>query len=464
MNEYSNFSNNNQSNEYIISSDKHNSNILTAFSLRNTSTAYNSYLSNEFQLSKNNGIKQNIGFSDIFKPKNNEIRFNIKKNNNNYRKKDYSKLLNVPQSNRSTFCDSKNKFYSNSHFNIKNLNSKLKENKTYNKIKINELIEMTQNRKKLIEEKIKEEQLKKLKITLEEEKLLKLMGDTDNKLCEEGVQTSLVINKNNNETNNKLNKEENNNIIKIDKNTIKNDLINIGNDTRRNINNNSSFNIICNDDNKNNNNNNSELSFDIEVNQDNIEHEQKDLSNDSFESQKKEADSNSSSNKDNNTSKVEEYDINKEYLKNETKSSIQDYIDKVEKQDNNKKINLKLNKSRSALFTRINRYENIDINNLESLDNKVEDKQNINKNIISNKINIKDSKKNKNIEKIKFINSNENIKKQLKRNKNQNNNLNKQILNKMGIINNKSDSYKIKQKRIKDNYSYYFKLKEKAKK
>ena len=38
------------------------------------------------------------------------------------------------------------------------------------------------------------------------------------------------------------------------------------------------------------------------------------------------------------------------------------------------------------------------------------------------------------------------------------------ILKKMGIINNKSDSYKIKQKRIKDNYSYYFKLKEKAKK
>ena len=167
MNEYSNFSNNNQSNEYIISSDKNNSNILTAFSLRNTSTAYNSYLSNEFQLSKNNGVKQNIGFSDIFKPKNNEIRFNIKKNNNNYRKKDYSKFLNVPQSNCSTFCDSKNKFYSNSHFNIKNLNSKLKENKTYNKIKINELIEMTQNRKKLIEEKIKEEQLKKLKISLE---------------------------------------------------------------------------------------------------------------------------------------------------------------------------------------------------------------------------------------------------------------------------------------------------------
>ena len=101
---------------------------------------------------------------------------------------------------------------------------------------------------------------------------------------------------------------------------------------------------------------------------------------------------------------------------------------------------------------------------MESLDNKVEDKQNINKNIISNKINIKDSEQNKNIDKIKFINSNENIKNQLKRNKNQNNNLNKQILNKMGIINNKSDSYKIKQKRIKDNYSYYFKLKEKAKK
>ena len=345
MNEYSNFSNNNQSNEYIISSDKNNSNILTAFSLRNTSTAYNSYLSNEFQLSKNNGVKQNIGFSDIFKPKNNEIRFNIKKNNNNYRKKDYSKFLNVPQSNCSTFCDSKNKFYSNSHFNIQNLNSNLNDNKTYNKMKINELIEMTQNRKILIEEKNKEEQLKKLKISLEEAKILKLMGEDDDKLCEEGIQTSLIINKNNNENNNKLIKEVNNDIITTDKNTIENDIVNIGNDTERNINinNSSSFNIIY-------NNNNSELSFDIEENPDNRENDQKDISNDSFENQKKDISSNSSSKNENNISKVEEYDINKEYLKNETKSSIQDYIDNNENLDNKRKINLKLNKSRSALF------------------------------------------------------------------------------------------------------------------
>lgn len=109
----------------------------------------------------------------------------------------------------------------------------------------------------------------------------------------------------------------------------------------------------------------------------------------------------------------------KVYLKNETKSSIQDYIDKDEKFDNKRKINLKLNKSRSALFVGLNRYEIMDRNNLESLDINNEDKQNINKCIINNQINSKDLDKK---HKMNSFHSNENIKKHTERNIYQNKN------------------------------------------
>ena len=67
MNDNLYFSNNNQINKYIFSLEKnYNNNVLTAFSLRNTSTTYNSYISNDFQLSNNNEIKQNNEFSDVF--------------------------------------------------------------------------------------------------------------------------------------------------------------------------------------------------------------------------------------------------------------------------------------------------------------------------------------------------------------------------------------------------------------
>ena len=429
MNDNLYFSNNNQINKYIFSLEKnYNNNVLTAFSLRNTSTTYNSFISNDFQLSNNNEIKQNNEFSELFGQKNNEIA--IKKHNKFPRKKDYSKFLNLPQSNCSTFCDSNNKFYSKNNFVNTNLNSNLKENKIYNKLKINELIEITQNRKKMIEEKNKLEQLKKLKISLEEEKLLKLISKEDNKInmnkaCEEGVQTSLTLKKKHNKNANQNYELQNNDINIIDKNTIENDIVNIGNNTERNIDNNS----------KNDNDINDNLSFDIEVNEDNnLKPNQKEICDDSFEDKNKENSSNSNSNKENEISRVEEYDIDKEYLKNETKSDIQEYINENEKSNKNEKINFKLNKSKSVLSMGLNRYENIDIINSENFEPNIY--QNENKIIIDN------------------ISNN---------NKNYKSNINNNITSKDNI-NNKSDTNRTKKKRQMNNYSYYFKLKEKMQK
>ena len=452
MNDYIYFSNNNQDNEYTNQLDQNSfNNPLMAFSLRNMSTAYNSFIFNDFQLLNNNEIKQKNEFNDIFKQKNKEIE--SKANNNYYKKKDYSKFLNVPQSNYSTFCDSNNKFYSKSHFMIPNLNSNLKENKIYNKLKINDLIEITQNRKKRIEEKNKLEKLKKLKISLEEEQLLKLLIDDDsnkNKICEEGVQTSLTIKKNNNENKNK-NSEMNNKNLKIkDKNTIENDLVNIGIETEKNIDSNT----------YDNNDYNSELSFDIEVNEDSLKQNQKIIFCDSFENKNKENSSNSNPNEENEISNVEEYDINKECLKNETKSDIQDYIIENEKSIKKEKINFKLNKSKSVLSMGLNRYENIDNKKTENLDSIINNKQYDDQ----NQINIDDINLNKNMKKI--YNSNMNINKQGKYTINLSKNESKRIIiltSSKQNINNKSETNRTKKKRQINNYSYYFKLKEQSK-
>ena len=436
MNDNIYFSNNNQINKYIFSSDQNNNNnLLMAFSLRNISTTYNSYISNDFQISNNNEIKQSNEISDAFGQKNNEIE--IKKNNKYSRKKNYSKFLNLPQSNYSTFCDSKTKFYSKNNFITTNLNSNLKENKIYNKLKINELIEIAQNRKKIIEEKNKLEQLKKIKISIEEEKLLNIMFKEDinnNKICEEGVQTSLTIKKKNGKNENHNFEIKNNDCNITDKNTIENDLVNIGNNTERNEDNNP--------DNDNDNDNDEELSFDIEVNEDSLKPNQKKICDDSFDEKNKENSSNSNSNKENEVSRVEEYDIEKEYLKNETKSDIQEYINESEKNNKKEKINFKLNKSKSVLSMGLNRYENIDIKNSE----------NIEPNIYPNKNQIKcDNNNISNYHKIfkSYINVNK-----LRRN----NKASKEN------INNKSDTNRTKKKRQMDNYSYYFKLKGKMKK
>jgi len=439
MNDNIYFSNNNQINKYIFSSGQNNSNnLLMAFSLRNMSTTYNSFISNDFQLLNNNEIKQNDESNEVYGTKNNEIE--IKKTNKYSRKKDYSKFLNLPQSNYSTFCDSKTKFYSKNNFITTNLNSNLKENKIYNKLKINELIEIAQNRKKIIEEKNKLEQLKKLKISIEEEKLLNLIFKEEiniktDKVCEEGVQTSLTIKKKNNNNVNQNFEIKSNDINITDKNTIENDLVNIGNNTERNID-------IDNNSDNGNFNNNEELSFDIEVNEDDLKPNQKKICDDSFDDKNKENSSNSNSNKENEVSRVEEYDIEKEYLKNETKSDIQEYINENEKSNKKEKRNFKLNKSKSVLFMGLNRYENIDIKNSE----------NIEPNIYPNK------------NQIKCDNSNiSNYHKIFKSNINVNKHRTNKLTSKENI-NNKSDASRTKKKRQMDNYSYYFKLKGKMKK
>ena len=459
MNDYKNFLKNNQDNDNIISTEKNaNNNALMYFSLKNISTTYNSQISNNFKSFRSNGIRHNIEMNDIPKQKFNEITF--KTSNNYYNKKDYTKYLNIPQSNDSTCCDSKYKFYSKNHSNkeniITNLNSNLKENNIYNKLKINELIEITQKRKKLIEEKKRLEEIKKLKISLEEEKLLNIINIDDNNMnininknCDNGVQTSLIISKNkienNNENKNNYNYESNDDIkYKIDKNTIENDLVNIGNDTEENK--------------------NQDLIFDIEVNDNNFNKKEKLKCNESFENNKE--NSYSSSNNENEISKVEEYDINKEYLKNETRSDIQDYIDVNDTNNEKEKINIKLNKCKSVTSIVLNRYEDIDIKNSDNLYS-----MNKNKNNKDEKTNININ--NKEIElifnKMKYSYSIRNLygKKKLYTNLSQN----EKLLNKIQIIplkeqnnnNIKSESNRTKKKRQIDNYAYYYKLKEKNK-
>lgn len=456
MNDFTNFSNGNKKNEYIIYKDNNNpNNDLMAYSSRNISTTYNSYISNDFQKLKNNNLNEYV-FNNKFNTNNNEK--DLKTINNYYKKKDYSKFLNAPQSNYSTFYDSKNNFNSKSHFLSQNLNSNLIEKKVYNKLKISELIKIAENRKKFIEESNKLENLKKLKITLEEEKILQLMKfneDIKVKSCEEGMQTSLVINENENENKgqnkNIFDIEINNNIITKEKNTIENDLVNIGNDTMKykNSNLNNSF------------NDNTDLIFNIEVNNDNSQYEQNNINNDSLENRIREYNSSTSSNKENEISRVEEYNINKDYLKNETKSDIQNYIDENEKIDKKEKINLKLNKSKSVLSFAINRYEIFSPKN--SLNFESNGKQKIIKDMNPSFI---DFNKNfeKHIENQKNIYSNDCIKK-ISINKNEK----KKLVNKLEIVGvkqnlkNKIESNRPKKKRQIDNYSYYFKIKEKSK-
>ena len=127
MYDYKNFLNSNKSIYNINYSEKNDiSNALVALSLKNISTTYNSHISNDFHPSRNNELGKNMELNYITNQKYDEIAF--KTNYNYHRKKDYSKFLNVPQSNNSTFCDSKYKFYSNNNIN-KEQNLKKKKKK-----------------------------------------------------------------------------------------------------------------------------------------------------------------------------------------------------------------------------------------------------------------------------------------------------------------------------------------------
>lgn len=473
MNDYKNFLNNYQNINYIIQPEKSNISYKTlmALSLKNISTTYNSHISNDFHSSRNNELRQNMEINNISNQKYDEKVF--KTSNNYFIKKDYSKYLNVPQSNDSTICDSKYKFYSNNHFTKEqNLNSNLKGNKLYNQLKINDLINIIQKRKKIIEEKKRIDYLKQINLKQEQEKLMNIISVNDeinnnytnkNRKCEEGVQTSLNFN-NENKSQIKFNPQINNNIQ--DKNTLENDLVNLGiNTEEENIDSNLIFNIEENKD----------ISKQIESNE---------QYNDSFENKIKENCYNSSSSNENNISNVEEYDINKEYLKNETKSDIQDYINECEKDKNNfkEKINIKLNKSKSVTSMAFNRYENLEIKNSDNFehiyklkysnDNIINKYNNEKFEIINNKIkniiSFKNDINNKKIEKnlnaikdsylIKKINENKSFKNYQKIK-----NLNKTQFISKNENNNINISNKIKKKRNLDNYSYYYKLKDKTK-
>ena len=309
MNDYINFSNNNNNDNSIINNEKINTTRpIMIFSLKNISTAYNSYVSNDYQNSKinkinNNKLPRKINLSDFFPKKNNKMVF--KTSNNYYRRKNYQKFLNIPQSaSSSSYGDTNNNSYfkKNSYNtynkinNNRNLNSNLEEKKIYNKLNIKELIEINKKRKKIIEQKKKEEEIKKENLLKEEEKLSKIIIGTENctggnlnNICDEGVQTSIKIKENkNNEQNmnengkyedkkeenkiNDLNFYNNNN---INKNNINNnnygklkeskstdiDLVNIGNETQEIINNDNSNKNISDINNTNN-----DLNFNIENN------------------------------------------------------------------------------------------------------------------------------------------------------------------------------------------------------
>lgn len=330
----------------------------------------------------------------------------------------------------------------------------------YNQLKINDLINIIKKREKIFEEKKIKDKLKQIKLNIEQEKLMKIMMMDDeinnnynkNKKCEEGVQTSLNFKKDNSENKNKykFNPEFYNSVKPKDKNTLDNDLVNIGVDTEGNI--------------------NSNLIFDIEENEDNntIKEESNKENIDSSENKEKESDSNLSSMNENNISNVEEYDITKEYLKNETKSNIQEYINEYDKNKNeqNEKIKIKMNRCKSVSSMILNRYEYID--------NKISDDFNSiyhAKYSKDDKIKSEDNQKNnnKNIEK-NIYDIKEDIKLFKKNNENKSSKLCKKIkhLNKTQIISSKKNNdlneyNQKKKKRQIDNYSYYYKLKDKTK-
>ena len=434
MNNNINISNFKYNNDYSINNkEKINSTRpITAFSLKYISTAFNTYISNDYQISKNN--KENpkkIDISDFLEKTNQGIVF--KTTNNYYPKKNYQKFLNIPQYKLSI---NKNSYFRKNSFNQNNYNLNSNLQKPYNKLNIKELIKITQKRKIIINNKNKQEELKKEKLLNEEEKLSKIILGIENdnllndNLCEDGVQTSTKIKKVQdngqaiiqNEKNedkeeekifydkkNNINTNNKNSLLKNSRNT-ETDLVNIGNETVE-INDKDSSNKDIIDINNNNNINNKELSFTIENNdtilsnkkneeytlsfENEIKNEDNLKQNNNYQKEKRNNDnlSKSSSYKENEISEVEEYDINKVNLQNETKSNIFDSINYNNVEEN---INLGFIKDKNILSTGKDRYE--DNNNPKNIiynNNSIEkEKKSIN---IINEINDKNLSKNENV-------------------------------------------------------------------
>ena len=450
MNDFINFSNNNINNNSIKCNDKINSSKpIMIFSLKNVSTAYNSQLSNDSHLSKfiekNNGKKpQKIDLSDLFQKKNNRLIF--KTSSNYYRKKNYKKYLNIPQSpSGSIYVDSNNNSYfrknsyNKTNYN-KNLNSNFEDKKIYNKLNIKELIEITQKRKKIIEEKKKESQMKKQMILKEEEKFSNIITGSEfnieNKYnenkCEEGVQTSMKIKEEKkidqnvqDELNNENRIENNSNNININLNlNFKNveklkeskntdfDLVNIGEETEENINIENSnknmpdvdlkFDIVNNETivpNKQSNEVEDTISFE-RTNKFN-EYKGQNINDKQYNNNDDENVSKTSSVKDNEMTEVEEYDKNKFDIQNETKSIAFENFNDSNKYEENIDLNLQLSKSKNKFSIEKNRYEDIDCKNSNNLINGNLDSNSKEKNSIENNHKLKNYNISKSTTKIK---------------------------------------------------------------
>ena len=334
----------------------------------------NSYILNDNELSENRVILDGNNNTEMkineLKQNDNYIR-NIKlfkTSNNYYKKRDYKKFLNAPQSvNCSTMVSNSGIGRNNNNFRIsepnrnlyKYFNSNIDEEKNlYNKLSTEDLIEITQRRKKIIEEKKLKEEMKKQMMLQEEEQLKNNIIINNNfenfdnslKFCEEGVQTTLKFKKNNNESKN----------LKESKNT-EIDFVNIGNETIDNINNeinlstlkNSNdmqFNIINNNTLLSNTNKNSETEkFNVEINTDNelmksIEEEKKFnnknilSNNESYNNDNNINNNNitSSIKDDNEMTQVEEFDQKNIIFQNESKTIFSEYEKSLEKTNKNK--------------------------------------------------------------------------------------------------------------------------------
>ena len=415
MTEYINFS---KKNNYITNYNNKiiPSNPQVGFSLKNISTAINSY--SDLQSSKTNNEKIEFSIN------NNRLVYNT--TNNYYRKKNYGKFLNFPKSGLSSTCEDIN---NNSYFKKKtfnkinykiNLNSNLDNKITLN---VKELLDITEKRNNIIQKKKKLEQIKKEQLLEEERKLIEILSENIHKdkninintLCEDGVQTSSyknIIKEKKEESILTESGENNENIFKDSKNNnnlnIENskdlcngdtDLVNIGNITEETIFNDNSNKNFINAYNENSNNN--ELNFIIE-NNDIIPSNNNEEDALTFENtfNNKECDcisKSSSSLRDYEKSKFKSYNRNKMNIQNETKSgslnngSVYTNFEKNKKEkniceekqnnnNNNKNIYNSIKAEKGRHMHKINNNLKNSINNNNSKDTNISNNYNILKN------------------------------------------------------------------------------------
>ena len=373
----------------------------------------NSYILTDNELSENRVLLNGNNYTKMnineLKQNDNYIR-NIKlskTSNNYYKKRDYKKFLNAVQSvNCSTTVSNSGIGRNISNFRIsepnrniyKNLNSYIDEEKNlYNKLNTKDLIEMTQRRKKIIEEKKLQEERKKQMMLQEEEQLKENIIINNNfenfennkNFCDEGVQTSLKMVKNNNEKKN----------LKESKNNTEIDLVNIGSESTENINNDLNlstmkksidmqFNVINNNTLLSNTNKNyDEEKFNLEINSNknlkkSIDEEKKFINKNILSDNEIYIDNNSnniSSNKDDNEmTQVQEFDQKNINFQNESKIIFSEYEKSLEKNNEIKKDLDSENSSLSDYYIELNNEKISYKNRYGLINNLTNDQENLN--------------------------------------------------------------------------------------